>query len=231
MRYAFSMTKVRMCLSRHPLEMIQAVRYKIGKDRKHPLISWIEKNHPETILEIGVFNGHFASRMLTRATSYSRNVSYTGIDLFMELQSVRNYHAEASLWPDSRIKVLSLLKRDFPNTEINLLQGYSHEILPSLSDLKFDLIFIDGGHAYETVKSDWTHCKELLANNGAIFFDDYTNRNGIKSGFGVNRLIDEIDSTKFSIKRYFNRDFFKHEYGWLITRLVRVQKKNELHVE
>ncbi len=219
------MSKARKFLKQHPLELVQAIRYKIGKDRKGPLLSWVGKHHPKSILEIGVFNGHFASRMLNEATKYSKRVQYTGIDLFKELQTDQNYLSEASLWPDSINDVLALLKHESPDAEIKLLQGYSDQVLPSLNLLKFDLIFIDGGHAYETVKKDWTHCKDLLTEKGAIFFDDYTNKNGLKSGFGVNQLVNEIDSANFTVKKYWSRDFFKHDYGWLTTRLVRVQKK------
>lgn len=221
------MAKFRIDLNRHPLELIQSARYKIGKDRKSPLLSWVRKNQPESILEIGVFNGHFASRMLREANIYSKNVHYTGIDLFKDLQTDQNYLSEASLWPDSKNNVLALLEREFPKADVNLLQGFSDEVLPNLKEFKFDLIFIDGGHAYETVKKDWILCKDLLTENGVIFFDDYTNKNGTNSGFGVNQLVDEVDTSNYIVKRYFNRDFFKHDYGWLTTRLVKVQKKKE----
>ena len=38
---------------------------------------------------------------------------------------------------------------------------------------KIDYVFLDGGHAYETVKNDLHYSKPVLDNNGTILCDDY----------------------------------------------------------
>jgi len=211
---------------RNPFEFFQAAKYKLGYDRKYPLIKWIKENAPSNILEVGVFNGVFASRMLNAALQSSTNVSYVGCDLFSDLQDEVNYHNEVSLWAHSLESIQSNLLAKFPRVQIEMVKGYSDETLPSLLGRHFDLIFIDGGHSENTVRKDWEICSRLLAKDGAIFFDDYTNLRGVrKAGYGIRKVIQEIDRSKYSIRIFSNRDFFLKPYGLLTTRLVKVVKK------
>ena len=101
-------------------------------------------------------------------------------------------------------------------------------MLPLLEGkIKFDLILIDGGHSYETVKTDFYFARNLVSSNGAIFFDDYVNKQGvINDGYGVNKFVDGINRANYSVKISKNRDIFPKSYGLLITRIVKVQLKN-----
>ena len=56
--------------------------------------------------------------------------------------------------------------------EIEILRGDSKEVLPSLADRKFDLVYIDGDHTYEGVKSDIRNCLELVNVGGLLTGDD-----------------------------------------------------------
>ena len=53
-----------------------------------------------------------------------------------------------------------------------LLRIDSRVALPTLQDEAFDIIFIDGDHSYEFVKSDITHAKRLVRLGGIIVGDD-----------------------------------------------------------
>jgi predicted O-methyltransferase YrrM len=209
------------------LILIQRFKYKLNLDRKNYILKYIRKNKPKTILEIGVFNGTFTRRMLLNATSsINEIVSYTGVDLFEDLSN-ETYKKEISLWAskqDSVHKDLAKIK----NTKINLLKGYSRDVLPLLEGkIKFDLILIDGGHSYETVKTDFYFARNLVSLNGAIFFDDYVNKQGvINDGYGINKVVDDIDRASYSVKISKNRDIFPKSYGLLITRMVKVHLKN-----
>jgi hypothetical protein len=68
-----------------------------------------------------------------------------------------------------------------------LYGGDSTRVLPKvLSHLpKMDFIHIDGGHDYETVKSDWIHASKLMAPHTVVVFDDYPIE-------GVKRVVQEI---------------------------------------
>ncbi len=56
-----------------------------------------------------------------------------------------------------------------------------------------DLIFIDGGHEYPTVKSDWKNSKKLMKKNTGIFFHNYNYA-------GPKRTINGISREKFLVK-------------------------------
>jgi len=211
---------------RNLLILIQRFRYKLSIDRKNYVLKHIRKNNPKTILEIGVFNGAFAKRMLLSATnSVNGNVSYTGVDLFEDLTS-EVHKREISLWASKKASVYKDLSK-IKNAKISLLKGYSSDLLPLLEGkMKFDLILIDGGHSYKTVKSDFDFAKKLINTNGAIFFDDYVNSQGVlKEGYGINKVVDDINRAKYSIKISKNRDIFPKSYGLLSIRMVKVQLK------
>ena len=209
------------------LILIQTIKYKLNLDRKIYILKYIRRKKPKTILEIGVFNGASAKRMLLNATKYVNDkIEYTGVDLFEDLTS-EVYKKEISLRAPKKDSVYEDLSK-IKNTKISLFKGYSSDLLPLLEGkAKFDLILIDGGHSYKTVKSDFNFAKKLINTNGAIFFDDYVNKQGvINDGFGVNKVVDDINRAKYSVKISKNRDFFPKSYGLLLTRMVKVQLKN-----
>ena len=62
---------------------------------------------------------------------------------------------------------------------------------------QIDYVFLDGGHAYETVKNDLHYSKPVLDNNGTILCDDYD----LSQAPGVKKAIDEfIQTYKYKIK-------------------------------
>ncbi len=54
-----------------------------------------------------------------------------------------------------------------------MIVGRSCDCIPLLRDKFFDVIFIDGGHMYETVKSDWRLCLPKLKDGGVMLLHDY----------------------------------------------------------
>jgi hypothetical protein len=207
---------------------IQRLKFKLGLDRKVFVLSFIKKLKPMSILEIGVFNANFTSRMLTEVQKYNREFTYTGVDLFALNFDTVLKKEEVSLWP-SDIESIKLKLASFKNANIQLLSGNSKEVLPKLKkNNKFDLIVIDGGHSFDTVKSDWLNCLQLLSNEGIIIFDDYTNSRGdLKGGFGIRKLVKEIKLSNkgaFQIKFSKNRDFFWKDYGLLILQMVMIRR-------
>jgi predicted O-methyltransferase YrrM len=64
---------------------------------------------------------------------------------------------------------------NFPNRH-TLILGDSRETIPKYiaqnKDTKFDIIFVDGGHDYDVVKSDLENCMHLAHKNTIVILDD-----------------------------------------------------------
>jgi predicted O-methyltransferase YrrM len=207
------------------LNFYQILKFKLNFDRKSTIIKYIKNNQPSSILEIGVYKGDFALRMLSQISKQNQATTrYCGIDLFSEMQTKENFQKEISMWPDQKDSVLKKLKDSYPKINIELVQGYSHEHL-SKEQRKYDLIFIDGGHSIDTVNSDWILSSSLLTKKGVIFFDDYTTKkSAANSGFGIRHVVTNIDRTQWRIKIYNNADFFKKSWGILVLKIAKVSK-------
>lgn len=58
-------------------------------------------------------------------------------------------------------------------SKIKTRRGYSHEILPTLEDGAYDIIYIDGNHEPEYVLEDGVLAFRKLKVGGHLIFDDY----------------------------------------------------------
>ena len=94
----------------------------------------------------------------------------------------------------------NLLKKFEKNVEI--IKGDSKKILPIIDITEVDYVFIDGGHSYETVKSDLNNWKIVIENNGIVLCDDYN----LSYAPGVKKAIDEFSANEhYNIKILFER--------------------------
>jgi len=80
-----------------------------------------------------------------------------------------------------------------------------------LADLPtFDLIFIDGGHDYKSVKNDYNIARKVCK-KGFVVFDDFRNKH-----YGVKKFIKEIKQNKLLV----NSD------GWIYKNIL-IKKAND----
>lgn len=119
----------------------------------------LEHKKNQYFLEIGSFDGVVVSVLAEKHP----NAKYYALDAFKE------GHGTDSGNLDSFIHNT----KDLSN--IILLKGLSFDILPVLRDRVFDIIFVDGDHAYESVKSDVGMCYRLLKPGGVMAMHDYFN--------------------------------------------------------
>ena len=147
------------------------------------LNEYILRNRCRRIMEIGVANGANARAMITVASRNfpSEEVEYYGFDTF---------EAEE----DSQMKLVRT-KLEETGCQFKLFKGDSVDTLPkALKGLPMmDLIFIDGGHSYETARSDWENSKVLMQDKTAVFFHNYELA-------GVKRVIDNISREEYLVE-------------------------------
>lgn len=192
-----------------------------GEPRRYRhLLEATDRYRCRRILEIGTWNGQHAEQMIRRALRHwpAEQIEYYGFDLFEEIDEAK-IAVEISKKPPPRAVVEKQLRAT--GARIELIQGDTIESLPeALKHLPpMDLIFIDGGHSYETVSSDWHYCQHLMHAGTVVFLDDYWSR----PDAGIDRVVAAIDRERYEVEVLDPEDKFKKDWGLLRVRFVRVR--------
>ena len=187
------------------------------RDIGQKFLEEIASKKPKKFLEIGVFHGVTARNVCELLHSiHKENFKYIGLDLFGEtdenlgevMPSTKFNNPLKTIYfryilrqdPYSIEAVKQLLQKFKEN--IHLIKGNSNDLLKKIDMSKIDYVFLDGGHAYETVRNDLNYSKPVLENSGTILCDDYN----LSYAPGVKQAIDEfIQSNKFRSKILFDR--------------------------
>ena len=164
---------------------------KVGKMRSsrfgygsHSFLNeYIRRNSCKRIMEIGVEDGENAREMVSVASRNfsAEEVEYYGFDTFTGKDNSQ------MKWVRQKLKKT--------RCKFRLFKGDSVKILPKIvKNLPMmDLIFIDGGHSYTTVKSDWENSKSLMHDETAVFFHNY-------DFSGVKRVVNNISREEYQVK-------------------------------
>ena len=163
----------------------------------------IAKRNPKVFLEVGVFHGVTARNVCELLYKmHGKDFKYVGLDLFEE-----NLENQNELIPNTKFSnpiknfYFNYIKRQNPYSleavedllkkfkeNISLIKGNSNLILKKIDMSKIDYVFLDGGHAYQTVKNDLDCCREVIINGGTVLCDDYD----LSYAPGVKKAIDEF---------------------------------------
>lgn len=147
------------------------------------LNEFIIENTCRRIMEIGVYNGDNAIRMVEAALINAEpgSVEYYGFDFFSRFSSS---HVERKL--------------SETGCRYRLYKGDTRDTLPKAvrSLPEMDLIFIDGGKSFAEAESDWENSSSLMHNRTGVFVHNV--------GFsGVRRMIDGIDRDRYEVEVFY----------------------------
>lgn len=230
-----------LCFDQWPLSLKYLTRtygkyWLYGALRKKPqryryLLQEIAHTQAKVILEIGVYNGIRAQEMIETAKRFhpASEITYYGFDLFRSL-SDEEMSKEFSKQPQSTETIYENLKPT--GAHIELYEGFTTETLPPfvekmVADGKtIDFAFIDGGHAHETILTDWNAVRQLMHQKSVVVFDDYyldQDAQELKD-IGCQDVIAALDPAEYSSYVYPQVDSFQKPFGQLDIRFARATK-------
>ena len=178
------------------------------------LLNQIEIYKPKNFIEVGVFQGVTSRNVCEKLYEINKeNFLFHGIDIFEDTNInidnkemtikhnkisnpfkhlIFNIILKKNLF--SIDSIYSFLKK-FKNN-VQLYKGFSETELPKIDMSKIDMVFLDGGHSYETVRSDLSLILKGIKKDKIIICDDYD-----QVDYGVKRAVDEILKQVTEIKQ------------------------------
>ena len=207
--------------------IFRIIKYLFIKPRRYSflLLSTLI-SQPKSILEVGVYNGKRAIELIEAAKIFNENVRYYGFDLFEDFYKKKSLLIrELSKNP---LKENLIFKKLSKYKYIYLFKGDSKVTLKNFLNKKIfpDLIFIDGGHAINTIRSDWNNLKKIIKKKTIVIFDDfYLADKSVINKFGCNKIIKSLNKKKFKIYKFFIGDVFfdKHLKKYKKIFLIKVK--------
>jgi predicted O-methyltransferase YrrM len=121
-----------------------------------PLLEMYRERKPKRVLEIGTYHGGTLYHWLTEAVPGAKIVT---VDSYLVGVDNRKYY---SGWTPAGV-------------ELDVIEGDSadRQILREVAEsAPFDWIFIDAGHSYEEVATDWNNYKPMCRKKGVVIFHD-----------------------------------------------------------
>lgn len=156
--------------------------------RYDQLLELIDQHKPKSIVEIGVWNGANAIRMIKRALRHNTKVVYTGYDLFEEA-TPQTDEQEFNVKGHNNVRAVAAFIKAETGIVPNLIKGNTRSTLPVTTA---DFVFVDGGHSIETIRSDY----ERVRSSKAVVLDDYYTSDGSgcpdTAKFGCNTLVSTL---------------------------------------
>jgi glycosyltransferase involved in cell wall biosynthesis len=201
-----------------------------GKHYK-PMFDYLAGHDVRRILEVGTYDGENAIGMIKTSRVLESQIEYYGFDLFkpnteeqIKTELSWGYHnppdvAEVLLKLKKRTRAHSMLYSGDSNYTFQFMR--EHEGAYGVFS-PMDLIYIDGGHSPETIRSDWWNAEKLMHDHTVVFFDDYfIDREDAGCAF----LEKEINKDKYDVAVVGEIDDYTGEFGPMKTRLMVVARK------
>jgi cephalosporin hydroxylase len=175
----------------------------------------IVKKMPDefTFMEIGVFRGQILAIVSLLAERHGKKVRRIGITPL----DTSDGHWESDYEADIiRLHDVFNIKDDY---ELIRLDSTNPNAIKLASQNPPDVLYIDGGHTYEVVKSDLTHYLPILKVGGTLVIDDCNNAIPMPWGYfqgiqSVSLAVDEV------LPREGSNEYWKHELNLVHNRVL-----------
>jgi hypothetical protein len=177
------------------------------------LLDQVSINKPKNFLEVGVFQGVTSRNICEKLNEINKeDFTFHGIDIFedtnnkIDNQEMTTKHNRISN-PFKHLIFNIILKKKLFSLEsihdflkkfkknVKLYKGFSDTELLKIDMSKIDMVFLDGGHSYETVKNDISIILSGMKKGKIIICDDYDQVN-----YGVKKAVDEFKNQVSEIK-------------------------------
>ena len=161
-----------------------------------------ESSEPMKIMEIGAYHGaNVCSYMRTYATHPESEVHC--VDPWLDYKEYSEYKDKQPT--NYSIFLQNISKLDPQDVhKIYIHRGLSENIVPSLEDDSYDIIYIDGNHEIRYVLEDAMYALKKIKKGGWIIFDD-THDNEVNTGI---RLFIYVYSQYFDTFKQQNSQLF-----------------------
>ena len=177
------------------------------------LLDQVEFYKPKNFLEVGVFQGVTSRNICEKLNIINDGkFSFHGIDIFedsnntVDKKEMTTKHNKLSN-PFKHLLFNIILKKDLFSIDsiyeflkrykdnVHLYKGFSDTELLKVDLSAIDMIFLDGGHSYETVSSDLSLILKKIKKGKVIICDDYD-----QTTYGVKKAVDELKDQVSEIK-------------------------------
>ena len=155
------------------------------------LISKYLNSSNSLILEIGVHRGDFSKELLKNFNP-KKLVLVDPWLAFDEVEYENSFYGNKykdgqKIQNEFYKEVMKIFESEILNKKVEIIRDISENFF-SKNKTKFDLIYIDGNHLYDFVRSDISNSLECLSEDGIIVLDDYRLKGWWKDG--VTKAVD-----------------------------------------
>ena len=182
------------------------------------LLEQIEVYKPQNFLEVGVFQGVTSRNVCEKLYEINKeNFLFYGIDVFENTDTNFDNHEKTTKHnrlsnPLKHLIFNIILKKNLFSIEsiydflkkfknnVHLYKGFSDTELLKVDMSKVDMVFLDGGHSYKTVKNDLSLILKGIRKDKIIICDDYD-----QLTYGVKKAVDELSNHVSEIKELNSR--------------------------
>ncbi len=168
----------------------------------------LEKYKPKTFCEIGCHEGLTLKSLTPLSKELGYKINYIGYDAFELAErptfeypknpitgEMEHNGKESASYEKIKSRCDKYVKNDLLES-YDLIKGWTHDVLKG--PLYFDMVYIDGGHSYSTVKWDYEQVKDSKI---IIFDDTYENKFP-----GVAKFINELRDSGVKVKETVIKD-------------------------